>query len=98
MALARDPTGAEIARFIATRTGAQMVQLMRCIKEPAAQAAFTAKLLVAPPAMSGRPATPEKARKALNAFVGFRCKPHLHYYTCYKLIQVFRLLHHDSNV
>lgn len=73
MALARDPTGAEIARFIATRTGAQMVQLMRCIKEPAAQAAFTAKLLVAPPAMSGRPATPEKARKALNAFVGFRC-------------------------
>nr|prf MAT1 gene [Bipolaris maydis] len=73
MAHARDPTGAEIARFIATRTGAQMVQLMRCIKEPAAQAAFTAKLLVVPPAVSGRPATPEKARKALNAFVGFRC-------------------------
>nr|AAD33441.1 mating type protein MAT-2/1 [Curvularia homomorpha] len=66
-----DATGAEIARFIATRTGAQMVQLMRCIKEPAAQAAFTAKLLVAPPAL--QPTTPERARKALNAFVGFRC-------------------------
>nr|BAK14420.1 DNA binding protein with alpha box domain [Exserohilum monoceras] len=73
MPLVRDPTGAEIARFLATRTGAQMVQLMRCIKEPAAQAAFTAKLLLAPPAVSGRPPTPEKARKALNAFVGFRC-------------------------
>nr|AAD33442.1 mating type protein MAT-2 [Curvularia kusanoi] len=41
MNLTRDPTGAEIARFIATRTGAQMVELMRCISEPAAQAAFT---------------------------------------------------------
>lgn len=98
MDLARDPTGAEIAKFIATRTGAQMVQLMRCIKEPAAQAAFTAKLLVASPAVSGQPATPEKARKALNAFVGFRCKSHLHCFTRYKLIQVFRLLHHNSNV
>nr|AAR04443.1 DNA binding protein with alpha box domain [Pleospora sp. P56] len=73
MALVRDPTGAEIARFLATRTGAQMVQLMRCIKEPAAEAAFTAKLLLAPPAVSGRSTAPEKARKALNAFVGFRC-------------------------
>nr|AAR04454.1 DNA binding protein with alpha box domain [Stemphylium trifolii] len=73
MALVRDPTGAEIAKFLATRTGAQMVQLMRCIKEPAAQAAFTAKLLLAPPAVSGRSTAPEKARKALNAFVGFRC-------------------------
>ncbi|RAR00702.1 DNA binding protein with alpha box domain [Stemphylium lycopersici] len=73
MALVRDPTGAEIAKFLATRTGAQMVQLMRCIKEPAAQAAFTAKLLLAPPAVSGRSTVPEKARKALNAFVGFRC-------------------------
>nr|AAR00958.1 DNA binding protein with alpha box domain [Stemphylium sp. EGS48-089] len=73
MALVRDPTGAEIAKFLATRTGAQMVQLMRCIKEPAAQAAFTAKLLLAPPAVNGRSTAPEKARKALNAFVGFRC-------------------------
>nr|AAR04446.1 DNA binding protein with alpha box domain [Pleospora sp. P107] len=73
MALVRDPTGAEIARFLATRTGAQMVQLMRCIKEPTAEAAFTAKLLFALPAVSGRSTAPEKARKALNAFVGFRC-------------------------
>nr|AAR04462.1 DNA binding protein with alpha box domain [Stemphylium sp. EGS44-070] len=73
MALVRDPTGAEIAKFLATRTGAQMVQLMRCIKEPAAQATFTAKLLLAPQVVSGRSAAPEKARKALNAFVGFRC-------------------------
>nr|AAR04458.1 DNA binding protein with alpha box domain [Stemphylium sp. EGS31-008] len=73
MALVRDPTGAEIAKFLATRTGAQMVQLMRCIKEPAAQAAFTSRLLLTPPAVSGRSTAPEKVRKALNAFVGFRC-------------------------
>nr|Q9Y8D3.1 RecName: Full=Mating-type protein MAT-1 [Curvularia kusanoi]AAD33443.1 mating type protein MAT-1 [Curvularia kusanoi] len=73
MNLTRDPTGAEIARFIATRTGAQMVELMRCISEPAAQAAFTANLLAAPPVVDARPAASERARKALNAFVRFRC-------------------------
>ena len=86
MALVRDPTGAEIAKFLASRTGAQMVQLMRCIKEPAAQAAFTAKLLLAPPAVSGRSTAPEKARKALNAFVGFRCKSNSYRCTRRKLV------------
>lgn len=71
--IVRDPTSAEIARFLSTRSGAQMVQLVQAIQEPAAQAALTASLLTAPPAAVGRSSTPEKAKKALNAFVGFRC-------------------------
>ncbi|USP82654.1 Mating-type protein MAT-1 [Curvularia clavata] len=70
---AREPTEDEIARFLATRTSAQMLQLMRCIKEPAAQFAFTAKLLTINPAKSVEPTVPPRAKKALNAFVGFRC-------------------------
>nr|AML61199.1 mating type protein MAT-1 [Curvularia lunata] len=70
---ARAPTEDEIAKFLATRTSSQMLQLMRCIKEPAAQFAFTAKLLTITPVKSNPPAVPEKAKKALNAFVGFRC-------------------------
>ena len=74
MAIPRDPTPAEIARFLSTRSGNQMVQLVQSIREPAAQAALTASLLFAPPAIAGRSITPEKAKKALNAFVGFRCR------------------------
>ncbi|KAF2176176.1 hypothetical protein K469DRAFT_466439, partial [Zopfia rhizophila CBS 207.26] len=70
----RDPTPAEIAYFLATRTGPQMLQLVRAIKDPAAQATLTTALLLAPPIISGRKTTPKKAKKALNAFVGFRCK------------------------
>ncbi|KAH9868249.1 CDK-activating kinase assembly factor mat1 [Plenodomus biglobosus] len=69
-AVVRDPTSAEVGRFLSTRSGAQMVALMRSIREPAAQAALTAALLAAPPAPIK---VPEKAKKALNAFVGFRC-------------------------
>ena len=72
--VARDPTDAEIARFIATRNGLQMTNLVQAIQTPASQATFTAALLVLPSATSGRSNTPEKAKKALNAFVGFRCK------------------------
>jgi len=75
-AIVRDPTSAEIAEFLANRSGAQMLQLLRCIKEPGAQAAFATKMLHLPPRVGGRHTTPEKAektKKALNAFVGFRC-------------------------
>jgi hypothetical protein len=75
--LLRNPAEAEVDRFLQSRSGRQMVQLFRLIPEPAAQAALTARLLLlAPPAMSGRRRfiVPEKAKKALNAFVGFRCK------------------------
>jgi len=78
-AIVRDPTSAEIAHFLSTRSGAQMVQLVRAIREPAAQAALTASLLNLPPAVVGRSTTPEKAKKALNAFVGFRCKLKSHF-------------------
>lgn len=74
MAIARDPTLAEIGQFISTRSGSEMLQLMRSIREPEAQVALTTSLLLAPPVVASRRAvTPEKAKKALNAFVGFRC-------------------------
>ncbi|ORY11533.1 mating-type protein MAT alpha 1-domain-containing protein [Clohesyomyces aquaticus] len=71
----RDPTDAEIARFLSTRTAAQMLQLVQGMSDPRAQATLTTRLLFAPPPPpdSGRMTTPEKAKKALNAFVGFRC-------------------------
>ena len=74
----RDPTSAEIVRFLSTRSGEQMMQLIQSISEPAAQAALTASLLTLPPTVSTKIAPPEKAKKALNAFVGYRCKFHLH--------------------
>jgi hypothetical protein len=76
MAISRDPTNAEIARFLTTRTGNQMLTLMSALREPAAQAALTASMLKVPPLLvpAGKAFTSEKAKKALNAFVGFRCK------------------------
>nr|ABC70321.1 MAT1-1-1 [Ascochyta lentis] len=73
MAVPRDPTSAEIALFLSTRSGDQMMQLVQSIRAPAAQATLTASLLFAPPTVGARSAPPEKSRKALNAFVGFRC-------------------------
>nr|AER26940.1 MAT1-1-1 mating-type protein [Didymella pinodes] len=78
----RDPTSAEIVRFLSTRSGEQMMQLIQSISEPAAQAALTASLLTLPPTVSTKIAPPEKAKKALNAFVGYRCY--------YILIPVFK--------
>jgi hypothetical protein len=74
MVVTRDPTDAEIARFICTRNTMQMSKLVQGIQAPASQATFTAALLVLPSTTSGHSSTPEKAKKALNAFVGFRCK------------------------
>ncbi|KAJ4413274.1 hypothetical protein N0V91_000249 [Didymella pomorum] len=82
MAVPRDPTSAEIAHFLSTRSGDQMMQLVQSIREPAAQATLTATLLALQPTVSTKSAPPEKARKALNAFVGFRCY--------YILIPVFK--------
>ncbi|KAF2477308.1 uncharacterized protein BDR25DRAFT_339254 [Lindgomyces ingoldianus] len=73
MVVRRDPTPEEIAHFLATRTAAQMLQLVQAMRDPGAQAALTTTLLLAPPAVSKHTTTPEKAKKALNAFVGFRC-------------------------
>nr|AER26924.1 MAT1-1-1 mating-type protein [Calophoma clematidina] len=82
MAIPRNPTSAEIALFLSTRSGDQMMQLVQSIRAPAAQATLTASLLFAPPTFGIRTAPPEKPRKALNAFVGFRCY--------YILIPVFK--------
>ncbi|KAF2643448.1 hypothetical protein P280DRAFT_488475 [Massarina eburnea CBS 473.64] len=51
----------------------EVLQVMRAVRSPAAQAALTTMLLNAPPPVVERAAPPEKAKKALNAFVGFRC-------------------------
>jgi hypothetical protein len=72
----RTPNNAEVRSYIQTRSVWEMMHLVRDIHEPAAQAAFAAKLLLAPPFAVEMIATPEKAekaKKALNAFVGFRC-------------------------
>ncbi|KAF1838474.1 hypothetical protein BDW02DRAFT_386683 [Decorospora gaudefroyi] len=76
--LARD--GKQIESFIYSRSGEQMARLVQGISDPMAQAVFTATLLrPAPRPKSGRFTTSEKAKgkpkakKVLNAFVGFRC-------------------------
>lgn len=94
MAVPRDPSSAEIAHFLSTRSGDQMMQLLQSIREPAAQATLTASLLALPSTGSTKYAPPEKARKALNAFVGFRCKCHPHFRPT-KLTKP-RLLHSHS--
>ncbi|KAH6877851.1 mating type protein MAT1-1-1 [Alternaria rosae] len=72
--LMRNPAEAEIDRFLQTRSGKQMVQLFRLIPDPKAQAALTARLLLlGPPVNDTRFTTSEKPKKALNAFVAFRC-------------------------
>jgi hypothetical protein len=76
IASTRAPTQAEIRDYLLTLNGLDMVHIMRGITEPAAQVAFATKLLLTPPLIVGPNATPEKAdkaKKALNAFVGFRC-------------------------
>lgn len=72
----RDPTPEDVARFLATRTGQQMLEIVRSLREPAAQAAFTEEILrnPLPTPNPKRISMPQKAKKALNAFVGFRCK------------------------
>nr|AER26921.1 MAT1-1-1 mating-type protein [Longididymella vitalbae] len=82
MALPRDPTPAEIAHYLSTRSGDQMMQIVQSIREPVAQATLTASLLFLPPTVGTKSAPLEKTRKALNAFVGFRCY--------YILIPVFK--------
>lgn len=80
MAVPRDPTSAEIALYLSTRSGDQMMQLVQSIRAPAAQATLTASLLFVPPVVAPRHSPREKTRKALNAFVGFRCKFHSQLY------------------
>jgi hypothetical protein len=72
----RAPTHAEIGEFIMTRNSLDIVRIMRGLTEPAAQVAFASTLLLAPPPVVGPNTIPEKVKKvkALNAFVGFRCK------------------------
>jgi hypothetical protein len=76
--VSRDPTSAEIARFLTSRTGTQMTQLVHAMSEPAARATFTSSLpiLFTPPVVHGRTATPKKVKKAVNSFIGFRGMSH----------------------
>lgn len=76
--VSRDPTSAEIARFLASRTGTQMTQLVHDMSEPAAQATFTLSLpvLLSPPVVHGHTMAPKKVKKAVNSFMGFRGMSH----------------------
>jgi hypothetical protein len=71
---------AELQQYAYAPTGADVVEMMKNIKEPAAQVAFVTRLLLAPQVTLGSGTTAEKGektekvKKALNAFVGFRCK------------------------
>ncbi|KAL1613061.1 hypothetical protein SLS60_001293 [Paraconiothyrium brasiliense] len=69
----RNHSPPDLINYLTTRTGAEIVQIMQGMQDPKAQAALTAALLYAPSPVSGRATVPEKAKKALNAFVGFRC-------------------------
>ncbi|CAO2647198.1 Nn.00g081200.m01.CDS01 [Neocucurbitaria sp. VM-36] len=86
MAIPRGPKFAEGEHFLQTRNGNQMLRLVQSMQEPAAQATLTAALLVAPPAITGRSVTPEKAKKALNAFVTLVDKEALQSYKLRSLI------------
>lgn len=77
VAIPRDPTAAEIVEFMATRNGAEMARLMHSINDPSAQHAFATALGHSPTDATAAPQdSPEapKNKKALNAFVAFRCK------------------------
>ncbi|KAJ4286945.1 hypothetical protein N0V90_012825 [Kalmusia sp. IMI 367209] len=69
----RNPQSPRIPHFLTTYNGAEMMRVMHGMQDPRAQATLTAALLLAPPAVSSRATVPDKAKKALNAFVGFRC-------------------------
>jgi hypothetical protein len=78
MAIASDPSGPQAKHLLEGRSGADVMQIMRSLKSPAAQAAFAAALLSTPSAASKPSAVfSEKTKKALNAYIGFRCKLHL---------------------
>ena len=70
----RAPNSEEIKHFLVTRTGTEMTQLVQSISEPVAQATFATSLAFTSSVVSEDTKSPEKAKKALNAFVGFRCK------------------------
>jgi hypothetical protein len=61
-------------------TGQQVINMIMGIADPAAKVAFVTRMLLAPQvpvdsgATSEKGVKTEKVKKALNAFVGFRCK------------------------
>lgn len=79
-----DARTADVVNYLLTCSGFEVVRMMQFLRDPSAQAALTTALLAMPPAMPSamppavpsRAPTPEKAKKVLNGFVGFRCKFH----------------------
>jgi hypothetical protein len=64
----------EVFTYICTRNTQEIAHLMRGFEEPATQAMFAATLLMTPRISAAPRMIPEKIKKAMNAFVGFRCK------------------------
>ncbi|KAF1913578.1 mating-type protein MAT alpha 1-domain-containing protein [Ampelomyces quisqualis] len=79
----RNYDGEDMKHFLNTRDAKQIVQLMRCLNEPVKQVALAAGLMTMSAHVTEDSATPEaasdnvekveKVKKAMNAFVGFRC-------------------------
>lgn len=72
---ARPLTDEQIKYVLHNCNAEQMIAFVRRIEEPAAQVAFTAKLLALPPTTAApKPAESMKKPKDANSFVGFRSK------------------------
>jgi hypothetical protein len=75
MAIARDPKSLHAQTLFSGRSGADIVRLMRSLRDPAEQAALTVALLARSSAVRDPGVgLSEKTKKALNAYLGFRCK------------------------
>ncbi|KAH7078556.1 MAT1-1-1 [Paraphoma chrysanthemicola] len=84
LAFPDDAVVAKVSDYIKGRSGSDILEMMRSLRSPADQVALTTALLFAGPLtlVEEPAAAPEKAKKALNAFVGFR--------TYYITIPVFK--------
>lgn len=71
LAVARDPTPDEIKSYLQTRSSAEMAELVQSIGESSAQGALSTAVAFSTPQAPATEAPTQ--RKALNAFVGYRC-------------------------
>lgn len=71
---AQSPQPVDVFKYLTSRTGAEIVQLMQGMQDSGAQAALTTALLFMPSEVPSRATPPAKTKKALNSFVGFRSR------------------------
>lgn len=98
----------EVGMFLRAQNSRGIVHLMRSLTEPAHQVAVAATLMSMSANGSNASATleaapdkvekAEKAKKVMNAFVGFRCKFHNFSLTVNYSDLSYRLLHHYARI